>query len=65
MKLIIGLFKTKRPHLLKEEVGEGLVRRCVAEELVKRFVAREVEELPEFIGLDEFLARERRLYHTL
>jgi transposase len=45
-------------------VGEGLVRRCVTEEIGKRLGAREVEEVPEFIGLDEFSVSGRRLYHT-
>jgi len=48
----------------KEKVGEGLVRRCVAEEIGKRLGAREAEETPEFIGLDEFSVSGRRLYHT-
>ena len=48
----------------KEQVGEGLGRRCVAEEIGKRFGAREAKETPEFIGLDGFLVKRRRLYHT-
>ncbi len=48
----------------KERVGEGLVRRCVAEEIGRRLGAREVTETPEFIGLDEFSVSGRRLYHT-
>jgi len=42
---------------LKEEVGEGLVRRCVAEGIGKRLEAKGVKEMPEFIGLDEFSVR--------
>ena len=38
----------------KEQVGEGLVRRCVAEEIGRRLGSREATETPEFIGLDEF-----------
>jgi hypothetical protein len=34
------------------------------EEIGKRLGAREVEEVPEFIGLDEFSVSGRRLYHT-
>jgi len=45
-------------------VGEGLVRRCVAEEIGRRLGAREATEIPEFIGLDEFSVSGRRLYHT-
>ena len=45
----------------KEQVGEGLVRRCVADEIGKRLGAREPQETPEFIGLDEF----KELLHTL
>ena len=48
----------------KGRVGEGLVRRCVAEEIGRRLGAREVTETPEFIGLDEFSVSGRRLYHT-
>jgi len=45
-------------------VGEGLVRRCVAEEIGRRLGARELKQTPEFIGIDEFSVRRRRLYHT-
>jgi len=45
-------------------VGEGLVRRYVAEEIGKRLDAREVTEAPEFIGLDEFSVKGWCLYHT-
>ena len=48
----------------KEQVGEGLVRRCVAEEIGKRLGSREATETPEFIGLDEFSVKRRHLYHT-
>ena len=48
----------------KEKVGEGLVRRCVAEEIGRRLGAREAAETPEFIGQDEFPVKRRRLYHT-
>ena len=45
-------------------MGEGLVRRCVAEEIGRIVEAKEAEETPEFIGLDEFSVRKQRLYHT-
>jgi len=41
----------------KEKVGEGQVRRCVAEEIGRRLQARGAKETPEFIGLDEFSVR--------
>ncbi len=40
------------------------MRRCVAEEIGRRLDSREVTETPEFIGLDEFSVKRRRLYHT-
>lgn len=48
----------------KEGVGEGLVRRCVAEEIGKMLKAKGATETPEIIGLDEFSVRRRRLYNT-
>ena len=59
-----ALHQTVRRTARKEIVGEGLVRRCVAEEMGKRLEAKGAKETPEFIGLDEFLVR-RRLYHTV
>ncbi len=59
-----ALHQTVRRTARKERVGEGLVRRCVAEEIGRRLGAREVTETPEFIGLDEFSVSGRRLYHT-
>ncbi len=59
-----ALHQTMKRITQKEEVGVGLVRRCVVEEIGKRLAAREVEEIPEFISLDEFSVRGRRLYHT-
>jgi len=59
-----ALHQTVRRTAQKEQVGEGLVRRCVTEEIGKRLGAREAPETPEFIGLDEFSVRRRRLYHT-
>ena len=59
-----ALHQTVRRIAWKEKVGEGLVRRCVAEEIGRRLGAREVTETPEFIGLDEFSVSGRRLYHT-
>jgi len=59
-----ALHQTVRRTARKEKVGEGLVRRCVAEEIGRELGAREGQETPEFIGLDEFSVRRRRLYHT-
>jgi len=59
-----ALHQTVRRTAWKEKVGEGLVRRCVAEEVGRILGAREVTATPEFIGLDEFSASGRRLYHT-
>jgi len=59
-----ALHQTVKRTAEKEKVGEGLVRRCVAEEIGRRLGAREAAETPEFIGLDEFSVKRRRLYHT-
>jgi len=59
-----ALHQTVRRTAQKEQVGEGLVRRCVTEEIGKRLGAREAQETTEFIGLDEFSVKRRRLYHT-
>ena len=59
-----ALHQTVRRVAQKEVVGEGLVRRCVAEEIGRRLGAMELEQTPEFIGIDEFSVRGRRLYHT-
>jgi transposase len=59
-----ALHQTVRRTAQKEMVGEGLVRRCVTEEIGKRLEAKGARETPEFIGLDEFSVRGRRLYHT-
>ena len=59
-----ALHQTVRRTAQKEKVGEGLVRRCVAEGIGRIVKAKGVEETPEFIGLDEFSVRRRRLYHT-
>ena len=59
-----ALHQTVRRTAQKEKVGEGLIRRCVAEEIGRRLGAREVEEIPEFIGMDEFSVSGQRLYHT-
>ena len=48
----------------KEQVSEGLVRRCVAEEIGRRPGSRGVTETSECIGLDEFSVKRRHLYHT-
>jgi len=59
-----ALHQTVRRTAQKEMVGEGLVRRCVAEEIGRRLEAKGVKETPEFMGLDEFSVKGRRLYHT-
>jgi len=59
-----ALHQTVRRTAQKEEVGEGLVRRCVAEEIGKSLEARGVTQTPEFIGVDEFSVSGRRLFHT-
>jgi len=59
-----ALHQTVRRTAGKEKVGEGLVRRCVAEGIGRRLKVGEVTEAPEFIGLDEFSVSGRRLYHT-
>jgi len=59
-----ALHQTVRRIAQKEAVGEGLVRRCVVEEIGRRLGARKWEETPEYIGIDEFSVRRRRLYHT-
>ena len=59
-----ALHQTVRRTAQKEMVGEGLVRRCVAEEIGSRLEAKGVRKTPEYIGLDEFSVRRRHLYHT-
>lgn len=59
-----ALHQTVRRTAETERVGEGLVRRCVAEEIGKMFEVGKLIETPEFIGLDEFSVSGRRLYHT-
>lgn len=59
-----ALHQTVRRVAQKEAVGEGLVRRCVAEEVARRLRARDLRQTPEFIGIDEFSVSGRRLYHT-
>ena len=59
-----ALHQTVRRTARKERVGEGLVRRCVAEGIGKLLRAREAKETPEFMGLDEYSVSGRRLYHT-
>ena len=59
-----ALEQTVRMVAQKERVGEGLVRRCVAEEIGRKLEARGISETPELIGLDEFSVSGRRLYHT-
>ena len=59
-----ALHQTVKRTAQKERVGEGLVRRCVAEEIGRIVTAKGMSETPEFIGLDEFSVKRRRLYHT-
>ncbi len=47
----------------KEQAGEGLVRRCVAEEIGRRLGTKTITEAPKFIGLDEFKVSGRRVSH--
>ncbi len=44
-----ALHQTVKRVALKEKVGEGLVRRCVADEIGQRLVATEPKETPELI----------------
>jgi transposase len=59
-----ALHQTVRRTAQKERVGEGLVRKCVAEEIGRMLGAREAREAPEFMGVDEYSVSGRRLYHT-
>jgi transposase len=59
-----ALHQTVRRTAQKERVGEGLVRRCVAEEVGRLLRARGAKETPQFMGLDEYSVSGRRLYHT-
>jgi len=59
-----ALYQTVNRVAWKEGVGEGLVRRCVAEQIGKMLEAKGTRETPEIIGLDEFSVRKRHLYHT-
>jgi len=59
-----ALHQTVKRVAQKEQTGEGLVRRCVAEEIGWRLGTKGIAEAPEFIGLDEFSVSGRRLYHT-
>ena len=59
-----ALHQTVKRVAMKEKVGEGLVRRCVAEEIGQRLAVTEPNETPELMGLDEFSVRKGRLFHT-
>ncbi len=48
----------------EEGSSEGAGRGRTGEEIGKRLGSREANETPEFIGLDEFSVKRRRLYHT-
>ena len=58
-----ALHQTVRRTAQKEQVGEGLVRRCVAEGISEMLGARKAIETPVLIGLDEYSAR-KGLYQT-
>ena len=58
-----ALHQTVRRTAQKEQVGEGLVRRSVAEAISETLGAREGSETPVLIGLDEYSAK-KGLYHT-
>ena len=59
-----GLHQTVKRVAMKEKVGEGLVRRCVAEEIGQRLAVLEPNETPALMGLDEFSVSKGRLFHT-
>jgi transposase len=59
-----ALQQTVRGVAEKEGVGEGLVRRCVAEEIGRRLGKTAQRQAPEFMGLDEFSVSGRRLFNT-
>jgi len=52
-----ALHQTVRRTTQQEMVGEGLVRRRVAEEIGRRLEAKGAKETPGFIGIDEFSVR--------
>ncbi|ADJ25927.1 transposase IS204/IS1001/IS1096/IS1165 family protein [Dehalogenimonas lykanthroporepellens BL-DC-9] len=59
-----ALHQTVRRVALIEQVGEGLVRRCVTEE-IGRLLAEEGSILPpEILGVDEFSVKKRHVYNT-
>ncbi len=58
-----ALHQTVKRTAEKEQVGEGLVRRCVAEGMSKMLGAGMALQTPAFIGLDEYSAK-KGLYHT-
>lgn len=59
-----GLHQTVKRVAIREGVGEGLVRRCVTEEIGKILEVNGKHETPEYLGMDEFSVKGRRLYHT-
>ncbi len=58
-----ALHQTIRRIAEKEQVGQGLVRKCVAQTISKLLEARRPVETPKYLGIDEFSAR-RRIYLT-
>ncbi len=58
-----ALHQTVKRTAEVEQIGEGLVRRCVAEGISKILGARKFVDTPEFIGLDEYSAK-KGLYYT-
>lgn len=59
-----ALHQTIKRTADKEQVGEGLVRKCVTQTINKLLEARRVAETPKYLGIDEFSAR-RGMYHTV
>jgi transposase len=60
-----GLNQTIRGVARKEQVGEGLVRRCVTEEASKGLILEGVSETPEYIGVDEFSVKKGHIFNTV
>ena len=58
-----ALHQTVKRTAEKEQVGEGLVRRCVVDGINQMLGTRRTIETPTLIGLDEYSAK-KGLYHT-
>lgn len=59
-----ALHQTIRRLAQREEVGEGLVRRCLTEEAERRRQATSTPGAPTVVGLDEFSIRKGQVYDT-